>query len=109
MRAVLVVADGCAVRACLHAYTAVAVDRPGLGACGQGMWALVYCVEGYKYSACFMVVLCMRLVVPALACACDCLHVLCLSCACLASACFMLVLCMRLVDLKVFIHIPLSD
>jgi hypothetical protein len=33
-----------------------------------------------------MVVVCMRLVVSALACACDCLHALYLSCACLASA-----------------------
>ena len=41
-------------------------------------------------------VFCMRLVVPALACACGCVRALCLSCACLDSACFLLVLCMRL-------------
>jgi hypothetical protein len=57
---------------------------------------LAQALEVCRHSACSMRVLCMHLVVPALACACACVHVLCLSCACLASACFMLVLCMRL-------------
>ena len=57
---------------------------------------LVLALAVCRRSACSLRVFCMRLVVPALACACDCVHVLCLSCACLASACFMLVLCMRL-------------
>ena len=70
----------------------------------RGMRALASCACSCSVQAFCMLATCVLhafgcscsgLVVPALACAYDCVRVLCLSCACLASACFLLVFCMR--------------